>query len=89
MLLAGLWALILGRITITRKLRLRGRKARLYGVTLIAAAFVVPFLLGPLVPPTVSEFGGPIGLLVSAAVAAAVIVGLALPFRDKPTSAGP
>jgi hypothetical protein len=85
MFLAGLWALLLGRITITGSLALEGRRARLYGATLIAVGLLL-FLLGPLI-----ERALPVSLLendaarmaLNAVIAGAVIVGLVFPFRAR------
>lgn len=43
--LAGVWALAFGHITLTQKLSLKGREARIFGVLLIAvAAYAMPHL---------------------------------------------
>ncbi len=45
--LAGVWALAFGHITLTQKLSLKGREARILGVLLIAvAAYGMPHLHG-------------------------------------------
>jgi hypothetical protein len=85
MALAGLWALAVGRITITRSLRLAGRPARLYGATLLGVTLVL-FLLGPLLEramPSVLGESDAARLGVNLLVAIAIVVGLVLPFREK------
>jgi uncharacterized membrane protein len=86
MILAGLWALILGRLTITESLSLDGKRARLYGATLIAFALLVMSWLGPLIgrqlPASLRE-NDVASIVVNAVVAAAIIVALTIPFRDR------
>ena len=82
---AGLWALLRGSITITRSLTLEGRRARLYGATLMGIALVL-FLLSPLlesITPTVFLENDAARILVNVLIAAAVVVGLAAAFRAR------
>lgn len=86
MVLAGLWALIRGRITITRAIRLQGRQARLYGGTLLGTALValplIDRLLTPMLPTwAVGEGVAPV--VVNLLLAGAIIIGLAIPFRER------
>lgn len=84
MLLAGLWSLVLGRLTLSGRLRLEGPAARLYGAILVAVALVGLPLLSPILTrllpaPLLANDAARIGL--NAVLALLVIVGLALPFR--------
>lgn len=83
MLLAGLWALVLGRLTLSDRLRLEGRAARLYGAILVAVAggllLLSPILTRLLPAPLLANDAVRIGL--NAVLSLLVIVGLALPFR--------
>jgi hypothetical protein len=58
-ILAGVWALVFGRITLTKSLRFKGRAARIYGACLIVAALTIGpalgFLLAALVPDDILE----------------------------------
>lgn len=86
--LAGLWALVFGGITITGSLSLEGRRARLYGATLIGLALLL-FLLGPVIEritPAVLLENDIARIAVNAVLAAAVIIGLVFPFREKAKS---
>lgn len=83
--LVGLWAIGRGSITITESLRLEGRPARLYGITLIVAA-VVLLLLSPVIArtlpdPLLANAAGRIA--VQAAIVAVVVIGLVFPFRGR------
>lgn len=83
--LAGLWAVWRGSITITESLSLQGRPARLYGVTLLALA-VALLLLSPVlerVTPDMLLGNAAARLAVSAAIVAALMVGLVFPFRRR------
>lgn len=80
---AGVWALAFGGITITSRLALYGRPARLYGATLIGVA-VLLFLLGPLlerITPAALLENDAARIAVNALIGIAVIVGLVFPFR--------
>jgi hypothetical protein len=87
--LAGLWALVFGRITITRSLSLEGRRARFYGVTLLVAALVYG-VVGGFVAAVVAGLAPGLaanevlGMVVKFAFLAAIIVGLVPLFREKP-----
>lgn len=83
--LAGSWALWRGSITITESLSLEGRPARLYGATLLAVAAVL-FLLSPVlarVAPEMLRGNDAARIAVNAAITAALVVGLVLPFRRR------
>jgi hypothetical protein len=81
----GLWAMWRGSITITESLRVEGRQARLYGVTLLASS-VALLLLAPalqsVLPGAVQQNAGA-RIAVQAAIVAVLIIGLALPFRSR------
>jgi len=86
LIIAGLFALIFGKIVITKKLRLTGKNARIYGGLLIALsipyAIFMGILLGSLLPTSILEnnYAKPIINLVLLLV---IAIGLAIPFRDK------
>ena len=85
LVLAGLWAIWRGSITITESLSLQGRPARLYGGTLLAVA-VVLLLLSPVlerVTPEVLFRNAGARIAVNAAIVAALVVGLVFPFRRR------
>jgi hypothetical protein len=47
MILAGVWSLAFGHITLTHSLKMKGNEARIFGLALIiAAAFGLPYLNG-------------------------------------------
>lgn len=89
--LAGLWALAMGRITITRSLSLHGRRARLYGTALLVAAAVFG-LLGGLASAAMTDLApglaanAVVGVVAPVAIVMAIIVGLVPLFREKPTT---
>lgn len=83
LVVAGLWAVWRGSITITESLSLQGRPARLYGVTLLALA-VVLLLLSPVlerVTPETLLRNAAARIAVNAVIVAALLVGLVFPFR--------
>jgi len=85
LILAGLFALIFGKITITKQLRLTGKKARIYGALLLVLSYPLLFITGLLLVPLFSfmphsSFLETIFQLVGMSI---VAVGLAIPFRDK------
>jgi hypothetical protein len=48
-ILAGVWALAFGHITLTQQMKMKGNDARVFGLVLIlVAAFVLPHLNGTL-----------------------------------------
>jgi len=83
MTLAGLWAIWRRSITITESIRLEGRPARLYGVTLLASA-VLLWLVAPgrLLLETLLESAAA-RIALNAGIAAALIVGLVFPFHAR------
>jgi hypothetical protein len=87
--LAGLWALLFGRIAITGSLALEGRRARWYGLALLVASLVYG-VLGGLVGGVIASVAPSLaanGILVTIArvgLIAAIIVGLVPLFREKP-----
>jgi hypothetical protein len=89
LVLAGLWALLLGRIRITSGLSLEGRRARWYGLALLVAAPIYGIVGGlaagviASVAPTMAG-NEVLGMVARAAVLVAIIVGLVPLFRDKP-----
>jgi hypothetical protein len=85
MVLAGLWALAFGGITITGNLRLEGRRARLYGTTLLGVGFLL-FLLGPLLQratPSMILANDAARIALNTLITGALIVGLVFPFRAR------
>jgi hypothetical protein len=86
LIIAGLYALIAGRITITKGLRLVGKNARIYGGVLIAIS--IPYLifasilLSIILPANVlsNDYAKPIINLILLVI---IAVGLAIPFREK------
>ena len=87
--LAGLWALAVGRITITSSLSLEGRRARFYGVALLVAALAYG-LLGGLVSAVIAGLAPGLaayevlGMVARVAFVIAIILGLVPLFREKP-----
>jgi hypothetical protein len=87
--LAGLWALVFGRITITNSLSLEGRRARYYGVALLVAALVYG-VFGGLIGMAVADLAPALAanevlsMVVRFAVILAIILGLVPVFREKP-----
>lgn len=86
LIIAGLYAIIVGRITLTRHLHLVGRKARIYGVLLIV--LFIPFrlfvaiIIGLIVPK--SELTNIyINHGLSLALSIIFVLLLTLPFREK------
>jgi hypothetical protein len=82
--IAGVWAIWRGSITVTESLRLQGSRARLYGATLLAVAFMLS-LFSPFVRVTPEMFfrNDAVRLAVEAATTAALLVGLVFPFRQR------
>jgi hypothetical protein len=85
LVLAGLWALVLGKIQITRSLSLEGTRARWYGVTLLVIAPIYGFL-GALALGVLGVSDA-VSMAVRAAILLAIIVGLVPLFRGKPSTA--
>jgi hypothetical protein len=89
--LAGLWALAFGSITITPSLALEGRRARFYGLALLAAA-VVYGVVGGLVGAAVGSLAPDLaanewlGRAVRIAFVLAIILGLVPLFRERPAA---
>jgi hypothetical protein len=87
--LAGLWALIFGRITITGSLSLEGRRARFYGLTLLVAAPIYG-VLGGIVGGVIAGLAPGLaanevlGMVVRFGFLIVIIVGLVPLFREKP-----
>lgn len=84
MMLAGLFALLAGRITISRKLSLSGRYARFYGIALLVAAIptsIVLSVLAAVILPSSALESSTVSLIVSVIGVVAVVVGLAVPFQ--------
>lgn len=87
--IAGLWALVLGRITISGSLSLEGRPARYYGVALLVCAPVYGFLGGVVsalmagMAPALAA-NDVLGMIIKFAFIVAIIVGLVPVFRPKP-----
>jgi uncharacterized YccA/Bax inhibitor family protein len=84
LILAGLFALAFGTLSITRTLVLRDKYARLYGVALIVAALpvsaIATALVGAVMPGVVAD-NGPLAMIISLAVCIVTAVGLAVPFH--------
>src|SRR5262245_15491435 len=87
--LAGLFALVFGRINITSSLSLEGRAARYYGLALQGVVLVYGFadglvtaVLGPVIPQT--AIVGIVEVLVRFAIIVGAIVGLVPVFKPKP-----
>lgn len=83
--IVGVWAIWRGSITITESLRVEGRQARLYGVTLLASSVALLLLqpvLGSVLPDAVQQNAGA-RIAVQAAIVAALMIGLVLPFRSR------
>ena len=83
--LAGIWALAMGSITITGRLRLEDRPARLYGATLLGVAALL-FILAPVLQRITPNFliaNDAARIAVNALVGAALVVGLVFPFRAR------
>lgn len=87
--IAGLWALVLGRITISDRLSLEGRPARYYGATLLVCAPIYGFvgglasaLIAGMAPALAAN--EVLGVIVKIAFILAIIVGLVPVFRPKP-----
>jgi MFS family permease len=96
MLIGGLYALIAGKLKLTKNLRLEGWRARVAGLILASPmplAFVIGALLGVLVgtgvlPEEVVDYAGFVDIaLVLLALVAVVIFGYAV--RPKPAPAEP
>jgi hypothetical protein len=87
--LAGLWALLMGRIAITSSWSLEGRRARWYGLTLLIAAPIYGFA-GGLVAAAAANLAPSLaanevlGMITRLAVLVAIVVGLVPLFREKP-----
>jgi hypothetical protein len=87
--IAGLWALVAGRITISGSLSLEGRPARYYGLALLVIApiygvlgGVVAALIAGMAPSLAAN--EVLGMIVKVAFIVAIIVGLVPVFRPKP-----
>ena len=84
-ILAGLYALIAGRIGVTRRLRISGRNARIFGVLLIVVSLLLPLvirLLAPNLPPAFLE-NDAARIAGSTAILVVIFLLLAIPFRDR------
>lgn len=84
LILAGLFALAFGKLSITRSLVLRDKYARLYGVALLVAAVPISataaMLVGALLPGVVAA-NGPLAMIISLAISIVTAVGIAVPFH--------
>lgn len=94
LIIAGLFALIAGRITIAPKLRLAGKKARTYGMLLLILSIpyssAVYFVMTKFFPAisTASPFNNQLFLpsldiIIRLLLNILAVVGLAVPFREK------
>jgi hypothetical protein len=86
---AGLWALIFGRITITSSLSLEGRRARFYGLALLIAAPIYG-VVGGVVAAVITDMAPALaanevlGMVVRYGFLLVIILGLVPLFREKP-----
>ena len=86
LIIAGLFALIFGKIGITKEFHLVGKKARIYGVLLMVLAvpysYVITKVLVYLLPASLlfSSYSKPIIDLI---LGLAIVIGLAIPFKEK------
>ena len=82
LMLAGLFALAFGKLSITSSLVLRDKYARLYGVALLVAAIpisaIAAMLVGAVLPGVVAD-NGPLGMIISLAICIVTAVGIAVP----------
>lgn len=84
MMLAGLYALIAGRIAVSRTLALKGRHARIYGVVLLVSAIPVSVALSVLVAavlPAGVLANDTLALVINLAAVVAVVLGITVPFQ--------
>lgn len=87
--IAGLWALLAGRITISGTLSLEGKPARYYGLALLVVAPIYG-ILGGVASALIAGFAPALaaneilGMIVKFGVIVAIIVGLVPVFRPKP-----
>jgi hypothetical protein len=86
LIIAGLYALIFAKITITKKLRLRGMRARSYGVTLIILSFLAPkilsYLLNHLLSPAIL-FNAYFMIIINLVCSISIAVLLAILFKES------
>ena len=84
LMLAGLFALAFGKLSITSSLVLRDTYARLYGVALLVAAIpisaIAAMLVGAVLPGVVAD-NGPLAMIISLAICIVTAVGIAVPFH--------
>ncbi len=83
LILAGLFALIFGKITVTQSLALEGKYARLYGLVLLVAAWPVALfmsiILSLIFPTTLLQ--GPVGMALGFAIPIGIAIGFVVPFK--------
>lgn len=84
-IIVGLFALIAGKLTITKNLRLSGKNARIYGALLLVLCvpcFLFGWLLLFIIPPSI--FSNVIVMTVfNLVLVLCLVIGLAIPFREK------
>jgi hypothetical protein len=86
LLLIGLVVLIIGKLRLTRSIRLAGKRARWYGLTLFVTAIPFALLIGALVRSITPEavLINPLwGRVINYGIAITYLVLLALPFRER------
>ena len=84
MILAGIYAMAVGHIAVSRKITLKGRYARLYGLVLVVAAIPTSLVLSLLFAalfPTSTPVNDVYRMIINAVCLVAIIVVLTLPFQ--------
>ncbi len=86
LIIAGLYALIVGKLTITKNLRLSGKNARIYGVLLLVLcipyALFATLLLTLIVPASILA-NAIVARVIDLGVILIIAISLAVPFREK------
>ncbi len=86
LMLFGLWVIITGKVIITKNISFAGKKARIYGLLLIALSVpwsvVVSYLL-QLVLPASLLVNSYVEIIINAILIILFVVLLAIPFREQ------
>jgi hypothetical protein len=84
MILAGIYAMAVGHIAVSRTISLKGRYARIYGLVLVLAAvptsLALSFLVAALFPAS-TPVNDVYRMIINVVCLAAIIVVLTLPFQ--------
>jgi len=84
MLIAGLWALLVGKISVAPKLTLHGKYPRIYGVALLLSFLPLSIMIGALlfwILPESMEVNEILMKVLNLMMMVLIVVGVAYPFK--------